>query len=113
MIVEEQHVGVDGASDCDTSAPCSPAQGRRHAAFLPRPAHPPRPVRAFFRWLARSNRILYNPASELERPKLERRLPRAVLTASEAEGVLAAPRARPAAGLRDRAMLALPTPGTP
>ena len=47
------------------------------------------PVRGFFKWLARSNLILYNPASELELPRLERRLPKAVLTAAEAERVLA------------------------
>jgi integrase/recombinase XerD len=63
------------------------------------------PVRAFFRWLARQNRILYNPASELELPKTERRLPRAVLSAAEAERVLALPDLREPLGLRDRAML--------
>jgi len=63
------------------------------------------PIRAFFRWLARSNRILYNPASELELPKLERRLPRAVLSAEEAERVLSVPDLSEPVGLRDRAML--------
>lgn len=63
------------------------------------------PIRAFFRWLARQNRILYNPASELELPKLERRLPRAVLSAQEAERVLAVPDLGDTTGLRDRAML--------
>jgi len=48
-------------------------------------------IRAFFRWLARQNRILYNPASELELPRLEKRLPRHVLTATEAELVLQQP----------------------
>src|SRR5208283_667461 len=33
------------------------------------------PVRAFFKWLTRHNYILYNPASELELPRLEHRLP--------------------------------------
>lgn len=47
------------------------------------------PVRGFFKWLAKNNLILYNPASELELPKMERRLPKAVLTAAEAERVLA------------------------
>jgi integrase/recombinase XerD len=65
------------------------------------------PIRAFFRWLARQNRILYNPASELELPKLERRLPRAVLSADEAERVLAVPDVSEPVGLRDRAMLEL------
>ncbi|MGH2917075.1 MAG: hypothetical protein ACRDLS_00530 [Solirubrobacteraceae bacterium] len=64
------------------------------------------PIRAFFKWLARQNRILYNPASELELPKLERRLPRAVLSADEAERVLAVPEIADV-GLRDRAMLEL------
>ena len=38
------------------------------------------PVRAYFRWLTRQNVLLSNPASELELPKLEHRLPRHVLT---------------------------------
>lgn len=63
------------------------------------------PIRAFFKWLARGNRILYNPASELELPKLERRLPKAVLSADEAERVLAVPQVADVVGLRDRAML--------
>lgn len=33
------------------------------------------PLRADFKWLARNNHILYKPASELELPRLERRLP--------------------------------------
>jgi integrase/recombinase XerD len=65
------------------------------------------PIRAFFKWLARQNRILYNPASELELPKLERRLPRAVLSADEAERVLAVPEIADTVGLRDRTMLEL------
>ena len=63
------------------------------------------PVRTFFRWLMRSNRILYNPASELELPKTERRLPRAVMSASEAERVLACPDLSQPLGVRDRTML--------
>jgi integrase/recombinase XerD len=65
------------------------------------------PVRALFKWLARENRILYNPASELELPKAERRLPRAVLTEGEAERILAVPDLADPLGLRDRAMLEL------
>lgn len=63
------------------------------------------PLRAFFKWLARQNHILYNPASELELPRLERRLPRYVLTIREAETVLAQPDLGTATGVRDRAML--------
>ena len=63
------------------------------------------PVRTYFKWLTRQNVLLWNPASELELPKLERRLPKHVLTAAEAELVLAQPNERDALGLRDRAIL--------
>ncbi|MBK9967775.1 MAG: tyrosine-type recombinase/integrase [Holophagales bacterium] len=42
-------------------------------------------IKQFFRWLAKENYLLSNPASELELPKVEKRLPRHVLTDSEAE----------------------------
>lgn len=63
------------------------------------------PVRAFFRWAARSNHVLYNPASEIELPKVERRLPKPALTAAETEQVLATCDLADPLGLRDRAML--------
>lgn len=62
-------------------------------------------LRMFFRWAARQHRILYNPASELEMPKLEKRLPKAVLSVSEAELVLQQPDLADPLGLRDRAIL--------
>jgi integrase/recombinase XerD len=64
------------------------------------------PIRGFFRWLTRTNRILYNPASELELPRAEQRLP-AVLSADEAEQVLALADLSTPLGLRDRAMMEL------
>jgi integrase/recombinase XerD len=63
------------------------------------------PLKAFFRWLARENHILYNPASDLEMPRIGRRLPRNVMTIAEAEKVLAVPNLSLAMGVRDRAML--------
>lgn len=63
------------------------------------------PIRAFFKWLTRQNVLLYNPASELELPRLEKRLPRHVLTASEAEAVLAQADVDDPMGLRNRAIL--------
>jgi integrase/recombinase XerD len=63
------------------------------------------PIRAFFKWLARQNYLLYNPASELELPRLEQRLPKHVLTKTEVEQVLAQPDTAEAMGLRDRAIL--------
>lgn len=64
-------------------------------------------IRAYFRWLTRQNRILYNPASELELPRLEHRLPRHVLSAREAELILQVPDVSLVTGLRDRALLEL------
>ncbi|MGH8302068.1 MAG: site-specific tyrosine recombinase XerC [Steroidobacteraceae bacterium] len=62
-------------------------------------------VRMMFRWAVRQNRVLYNPAADLELPRLEKRLPRNVLTAREAEAVLARPNLTDPLGLRDRAVL--------
>jgi integrase/recombinase XerD len=63
------------------------------------------PLRVWFRWMARHHHILHNPASELEMPRLGFRLPKAVLTATEAEQILAQPDIREPIGLRDRAIL--------
>jgi len=62
-------------------------------------------VRMFFRWLARHNHILSNPASELELPRRERRLPKHVLTITEAEAVINQSDINDPLGVRDRAML--------
>lgn len=62
-------------------------------------------LRTWFRWLARSRHILHNPASELELPRAGLRLPKAILTAEEAERILAIPDIHDPLGLRDRAML--------
>lgn len=62
-------------------------------------------LRAWFKWLARKNYLLFNPASELDLPKIGHRLPKAVLTAEEAEAVLAQPDISEPLGVRDRAIL--------
>ena len=62
-------------------------------------------LRSWFAWLTRQRLILVNPASELELPKEEHRLPRHALAASEAEAVLERPDITRPLGLRDRAML--------
>lgn len=62
-------------------------------------------IRGLFGWLVRESRILYNPASDLDLPRIEHRLPRAVLTAAEAEVVLAQPDLTDPIGVRDRAIL--------
>ncbi len=63
------------------------------------------PIRAWFKWLTRQNHILYNPASELDLPRLEKRLPKHVLTQTEAETVLNQADTTEPLGIRDRAML--------
>src|SRR5688572_26264372 len=57
------------------------------------------------RRLTRQNVLLWNPASEIELPRQEKRLPKHVLTVDEAERVMAMPDERDAIGLRDRAIL--------
>ena len=63
------------------------------------------PVKSFFSWMARQNALLSNPASDIELPRVPKRLPRAVLSASEAERVLGRIDVTEPQGLRDRAIL--------
>ena len=63
------------------------------------------PIRAWFKWLTKTNRILYNPASDLDLPRMEQRLPKHILTASEADSVMNTLDIGSATGLRDRAIL--------
>ena len=63
------------------------------------------PLRVWFRWMARNHHILHNPASEIELPRMGMRLPKAVLTAAEAEQVLQQPNIHDVLGLRDRAII--------
>lgn len=62
-------------------------------------------LRVWFKWLARNNHILYNPASEIDLPRLEYRLPKVVLTAAEADLVINQADVNTTLGLRDRAIL--------
>jgi integrase/recombinase XerD len=62
-------------------------------------------LRDWFRWLTRQNVILHNPASELELPRTEKRLPVAALTPGEVARLFAVPDVADPLGLRDRAML--------
>jgi integrase/recombinase XerD len=63
------------------------------------------PLRVWFKWMARQHHILHNPASEIELPRLGMRLPKAVLTAAEAEQILQQPDIHDVLGLRDRAIM--------
>jgi integrase/recombinase XerD len=64
-------------------------------------------LKDFFRWITRQNVLLHNPASELELPRMEKRLPQEVLTLTEVEKLLAIPDVSDPLGVRDRAMLEL------
>ncbi len=67
------------------------------------------PLRVWFRWMARNHHILHNPASELELPRMGVKLPKAILTAEEAERIMEqteiALHMGDPLGLRDRAIL--------
>ena len=63
-------------------------------------------IRSFFRFLYRRGVLLHNPAAAVELPRQEKRLPRTVLSPSEARRLLeAAQRPHSARELRNRAIL--------
>ncbi len=65
------------------------------------------PLKLFFQWLARQNIILYNPASEMEMPKVPMHLPKYIPSEEEMARVLALPDTHCPYGLRDKAILEL------
>ncbi|MCP4474738.1 MAG: site-specific tyrosine recombinase XerC [Gammaproteobacteria bacterium] len=73
------------------------SHGSQHALLAP--------IRAFFKWLSRENYILYNPASELELPRQQRGLPRAILSEDEIDTIISLPDIKTPYGIRDRAIL--------
>ena len=64
-------------------------------------------IKTYFSWLSKNNHVLYNPAADLELPKLGQRLPRNVLTEKEVEIVINQVNLSDPMGLRDRAILEL------
>jgi integrase/recombinase XerD len=62
-------------------------------------------VCGFFSWLTKEGLIFYNPACDLEMPRREFRLPKAVLTVGEVEAILNVPDVTQPMGIRDRAIL--------
>lgn len=73
--------------------------GSQHSALAP--------LKTWFKWLTRENHLQYNPASELDLPKLPKHLPRAILSVAEVEAILAEAEPDTPYGLRDRALLEL------
>jgi len=62
-------------------------------------------LKQYFKWLLRENHLLGNPASGIELPKVEKRLPKHILTDAEAEAILMQPDLGTPLGIRDRALL--------
>ena len=62
-------------------------------------------VIGLFRWLTRENFLLYNPATEIELPKGEKRLPKNILSIEQAERVMIQPDLEDPLGIRDRTIL--------
>ncbi len=66
-----------------------------------------KPVKQFFRFLKEYEYIVSDPASEIAYAKEPKRLPRGVLTQSEARKILHAPETTSAIGYRDRTVMEL------
>lgn len=62
-------------------------------------------VKGLFKWLSKENHLLSNPASELELPRVHRRLPKQLLTHEEVERILGQTQLRGEIGIRDRAII--------
>jgi len=62
-------------------------------------------IRRFFRWMAKTRAIEMSPCETIDMPRIEKRLPKAILTIDEVETIMAAADVTTAMGLRDRAIL--------
>ena len=62
-------------------------------------------LKAFFKWLAKNNHILYNPVAELEMPRRGRALPKDILSIDEVASIFAQPDLGTCTGVRDRCIL--------
>jgi len=65
------------------------------------------PLQVWFSWMAKQSVILANPAADLELPKLEKRLPRTILSVAQVEEVLSLCDLSTLQGIRDRTLLEL------
>jgi integrase/recombinase XerD len=60
---------------------------------------------AWFSFLTREGLILYNPASDLDMPRKQYRLPKVILSHAEVEAIMSVPDLSTPMGIRDRAIL--------
>jgi integrase/recombinase XerD len=63
------------------------------------------PLKAFFKWMARTGRLPANPAIDLCIPRIPRRLPGRIPSLAEIWKIMAAPDVATATGVRDRQFL--------
>lgn len=63
------------------------------------------PLKAFFKWLTKARHLLYNPASELELPRLPKRLPKQILSIADIDAMLNQTNVHDEMGIRDRAIM--------
>lgn len=64
-------------------------------------------LKQFFKWLAKQMIVLYDPAEDLEVPRVHRGLPKTILTQDEARRLLETPDLSSPVGYRDKALLEL------
>jgi len=64
-------------------------------------------LKDYFAWLTKQDRLPANPASEIDLPRAEKRLPQEALSLTQVSTVLSVPDPEDPLGLRDRAMLEL------
>jgi integrase/recombinase XerD len=64
-------------------------------------------IHSFFRWMRKRGNLPFNPASDIELPRTEKRLPKYALSIAEVEKILSLPNVKDPVGLRDRAILEL------
>lgn len=62
-------------------------------------------VRRFFRWMAKMRHVEMSPCETLDMPRLEKRLPKAILSVAEVEQILSVPNITTPMGIRDRAIV--------
>lgn len=62
-------------------------------------------LRGWFRWLTRQRHLLYNPAAELELPRVPQRLPATMLSEADVGALLSEPDCSRPLGVRDRSIL--------
>lgn len=65
------------------------------------------PLMVWFSWMTKQSLILANPAADLELPRLEKRLPRHILSVEQVEEVLSLCDLTTLQGIRDRALMEL------